>query len=450
MKDHGGPLGILYIDDYAEFENSALYNGCVQTFGVIGSAFGLLLESLCTKVYVDIGYVDMVTIMPDDVHWVGAWWLGYLIAGIITLMSGVLFWFLPKSLPIPVDKHDGSCTPDQTRFITMNHKLQPEEPANLHLMAKEFVPTLKSLLGNPVYIIYLCVVTIQLNSLIGMATYKSKYTELHYGYSASKANFLMGMINIPAVALGMLSGGVVMKKYKLGVLGAVKFAFGTSLLGYFLSLLFLVMGCENSKVAGITVSYAGLCKGYLTKKDSDGVLHQITWPPRSLDLNSIEMVWGELDRKVKTKEPTSAKHLWELLQDWCTKPELKSLALGIHTLALRVLAEVPAPIYFGAITDSSCLTWGYNTCGEKGHCRIYNNTAYRTDVCLGLTFGLRAISFLLCIWGFALLKRHILREETKADGKSELEFLSKEENSSADYEQLIQSSDSSPDRETHL
>lgn len=48
-----------------------------------------------------------------------------------------------------------------------------------------------------------------------------------------------------------------MKKYKLGIMGAAKFAFGTSLLGYFLSLFFLAMGCENSKVAGITVSYSG-------------------------------------------------------------------------------------------------------------------------------------------------------------------------------------------------
>lgn len=65
------------------------------------------------------------------------------------------------------------------------------------------------------------------------------------------------MINIPAVALGMFSGGVVMKKYKLSIMGAAKFAFGTSLLGYFLSLLFFAMGCENAKVAGITVSYSG-------------------------------------------------------------------------------------------------------------------------------------------------------------------------------------------------
>lgn len=67
----------------------------------------------------------------------------------------------------------------------------------------------------------------------------------------------VGVINIPAVALGMFSGGLVMKKYKLGVMGAAKFAFGTSLLGFVLSLFFLAMGCENSKVAGITVSYSG-------------------------------------------------------------------------------------------------------------------------------------------------------------------------------------------------
>jgi transposase len=54
-----------------------------------------------------------------------------------------------------------------------------------------------------------------------------------------------------------------------------------------------------------------LCKGYLTKKESDGVLRQMTWPPQSSDLNPIEMVWDELDRRVKEKQPTSAEHMWE-------------------------------------------------------------------------------------------------------------------------------------------
>ena len=56
-----------------------------------------------------------------------------------------------------------------------------------------------------------------------------------------------------------------------------------------------------------------LCKGYFTKQESDGVLHQMTWPPQSPDLNPIEMVWDESDRREKVKQPTSAQHMWELL-----------------------------------------------------------------------------------------------------------------------------------------
>ena len=58
-----------------------------------------------------------------------------------------------------------------------------------------------------------------------------------------------------------------------------------------------------------------LCQGYLTKKESDGVLLQITWPPQSPDLNPIEMVWDESACVVKEKQPTSAQYMWELLQD---------------------------------------------------------------------------------------------------------------------------------------
>ena len=51
------------------------------------------------------------------------------------------------------------------------------------------------------------------------------------------------------------------------------------------------------------------------------VLHQMTWPPQSPDLNPIEMVGDEMDRIVNEKQPTSAQHMWELLQDcWKSIP----------------------------------------------------------------------------------------------------------------------------------
>jgi hypothetical protein len=48
------------------------------------------------------------------------------------------------------------------------------------------------------------------------------------------------------------------------------------------------------------------------------VLRQMTWPPQSSDLNPNEMVWDELDCRVKERQPTSAQHMWELLQDCWT------------------------------------------------------------------------------------------------------------------------------------
>uniref|UniRef100_A0A3Q4BBT1 Solute carrier organic anion transporter family member n=1 Tax=Mola mola TaxID=94237 RepID=A0A3Q4BBT1_MOLML len=488
------PLGISYIDDYAQSENAALYIGCIQTISVIGPVFGYLLGSLCAKIYVDFEYVDMetVTISPGDARWVGAWWLGYLIAGTVTLISAIPFWFLPKSLPMPVDKHDTSCTPEQTRFIqdspTMEHKFGQEKP---------FVPTLKSLFGNPVYVIYLCVTILQFNSLIGMVTYKPKYIEQHYGQSASKANLLMGGINIPAVALGMFSGGVVMKKYKLGIMGAAKFAFGTSLLGFFLSLFFFAMGCENSTVAGITVSYSGY-EGFASQEPSlfsdcnSGCLcSRKEWDPvcgengityvspclagcvsssgsgkntvfdscRCVALSdtrsgNLTATPGQCPRRDSCDRIFPYFMVLSVLSSFiislggtpgfmllvrCMKPELKPLALGIHTLATRTLAGIPAPIYFGAIIDTTCLNWGYKT-------------GIALIVYLGLTLGLRTVSFLLCILGFALLKRHVKREEkySRTNGSAELELLRKEENGSVHCEQFVPTSDCNHDRETRL
>ncbi|KAJ8261865.1 hypothetical protein GJAV_G00159340 [Gymnothorax javanicus] len=512
------PLGISYIDDYAREENAAFYIGCVQTISIIGPVFGYLLGSLCAKIYVDIGFVDMesITISPGDARWVGAWWLGYLIAGVITLFSAIPFWFLPKSLPATASQLDAKCSPEQCYFIRdTSHrepKYRPEERTNFLEMAKEFLPSLKNLFGNPVYVVYLCVTIIHFNSLIGMVTYKPKYIEQHYGQSASKANFLMGVINIPAVALGIFMGGVVMKKFKLSIMGAAKFAFGASLLGYFLSLFFFTMGCENSKVAGITTSYKGIGeisyheRALFVDCNSGCLCSGKNWDPvcgengmtyispclagcqssRGSGKNTVfencscvAAMMQVIDSKPGNLTATVGHCQDREGCDWvfpfflglsvissfiislggtpgymvlirCIKPELKSLALGLHTLAMRTLAGIPAPIYFGALIDTTCLKWGFKRCGGRGACRIYNTAAYRT-VYLGLTLGLRTLSLLLCVPGFLLLRRHIKMEKCAlANRGSEVESLWKDETNSLSPDQFIQTSGCSPDRETRL
>lgn len=68
---------------------------------------------------------------------------------------------------------------------------------------------------------------------------------------------LLGLINIPAVALGIFSGGIIMKKFRIGVYGAAKLYLVSAFFGYLLFLSLFALGCENSDVAGLTVSYQG-------------------------------------------------------------------------------------------------------------------------------------------------------------------------------------------------
>ena len=58
-----------------------------------------------------------------------------------------------------------------------------------------------------------------------------------------------------------------------------------------------------------------LCKNYLGKKQSAGILSLMEWLAHSPDLNPIELLWEQLDRMVCKKCPSSQSNLWEMLQE---------------------------------------------------------------------------------------------------------------------------------------
>ncbi|XP_062990420.1 solute carrier organic anion transporter family member 1C1-like isoform X1 [Elgaria multicarinata webbii] len=461
------PLGIAYIDDYATEESAAFYIGCVQTVAIIGPIFGFLLGSLCANLYVDIGFVDMdsITITHKDAQWVGAWWLGYLIAGVISILAAIPFWFLPKHLPRPEARKDSSTSSEQSKFIMEDNRergVNYQEQVRFLEMAKDFLPSLKSLFANPVYFLYLCSSIIQFNSLIGMVTYKPKYIEQQFGQSSSKTNFVIGLINIPAVALGIFSGGLIMKKFRLNVLGAARLSLVSSFFGYLLLLSLFAMGCKNADVAGLTISYQGdkqvshYEQTLFSECNSGCICSKNEWDPICGE-NGITYVSACL-AGCKTSNGSgknmifyncscveiselSSQHssavvgpcqkgnecpkmfLYFLVVSVitsytlsiggtpgyilllrCINPQLKSFALGIYTLAVRVLAGIPAPVYFGVSIDTTCLKWGSKRCGGQGACRLYDSNAFRY-IYLGLTVVLGTMSTFLSVAVLLVLKR---------------------------------------------
>ncbi|XP_037594476.1 solute carrier organic anion transporter family member 1C1 isoform X3 [Cebus imitator] len=463
-----------------EKSKSKISNGCVQTVAIIGPIFGFLLGSLCAKLYVDIGFVnlDHITITPKDPQWVGAWWLGYLIAGILSLLAAVPFWYLPKSLPRSRSREDSNSS-EKSKFIVddhTNYQTPQGENAKIMELARDFLPSLKNLFGNPVYFLYLCTSTVQFNSLFGMVTYKPKYIEQQYGQSSSKANFVIGLINIPAVALGIFSGGIVMKKFRISVCGAAKLYLGSSVFGYLLFLSLFALGCENSDVAGLTVSYQGTkpvsyheralfsdcnsrCKCSETKWEPMCGENGITYVSACLagcqasnrsgkniifynctcvgiaasksgnssgivgrcqkDNGCPQMFLYFLVISVITSYTLSLGGIpGYILLLRCIKPQLKSFALGIYTLAIRVLAGIPAPVYFGVLIDTSCLKWGFKRCGSRGSCRLYDSNVFR-HIYLGLTVILGTVSIFLSIAVIFILKKNYVSKHRSFTNKRE-------------------------------
>lgn len=48
---------------------------------------------------------------------------------------------------------------------------------------------------------------------------------------------------------------------------------------------------------------------YLKRNEKEDKVKATAWPLQSPDLNPIQLVWDEMDRKVKAKQPNSPLHL---------------------------------------------------------------------------------------------------------------------------------------------
>ncbi|XP_048357461.1 solute carrier organic anion transporter family member 1C1-like [Sphaerodactylus townsendi] len=191
------PLGLSYIDDFAREENSALYIGAVRSSGLFGPTVGFLLGAFCADMWVDIGRVnaDTLTINSKDIRWVGAWWLGLLVCGAVSVLASVPFWFLPRSLPKEGEEKNIKEKPGDIYTITQDNHGKMEAPTQppLHVLSavKGFFPSVKKLLGNVLFLVFLVANTLQFSFTIGAASYQPKFMEQQFNISVSKAIFFI-------------------------------------------------------------------------------------------------------------------------------------------------------------------------------------------------------------------------------------------------------------------
>ncbi|XP_049668703.1 solute carrier organic anion transporter family member 3A1 [Accipiter gentilis] len=459
------PLGVSYIDDHVRRKDSSLYIGILFTMLVFGPACGFILGSFCTKIYVDAVFIDTskLDITPDDPRWIGAWWGGFLLCGALLFFSSLPMFGFPQSLP-PRPEHTGESEqamlperdyerPKPSNGV-LRHTLDGESSTTCFQQLRVIPKVTKHLLSNPVFTCIILAACMEIAVVAGFAAFLGKYLEQQFNLTTSSANQLLGMTAIPCACLGIFLGGLLVKKLSLSALGAIRMAMLVNLVSTACYVSFLFLGCDTGPVAGVTVPYGNNstptssldpyspcnnnceCQtdSFTPVCGADGVTYLSACFAGCSSTNlsgcsCLTSVPAENATVVpgKCPSPGCEEAFLTFLCVMCVcsmigamaqtpsviilirtvSPELKSYALGVLFLLLRLLGFIPPPLIFGAGIDSTCLFWS-TFCGEQGACALYDNVVYRY-LYVSIAIALKSFAFILYTTTWQCLRKNYKR-----------------------------------------
>lgn len=79
-----------------------IHPGLTQFVKMFGPALGFALASLCLKIFIDPSATPLIT--PEDPRWIGAWWIGMIVLGLLSTITAFLVSLFPKRMPRYVAK----------------------------------------------------------------------------------------------------------------------------------------------------------------------------------------------------------------------------------------------------------------------------------------------------------------------------------------------------------
>ncbi|XP_016335907.1 solute carrier organic anion transporter family member 2B1-like [Sinocyclocheilus anshuiensis] len=464
------PFGISYIDDYAEKRNSPFYLGILFAITVIGPAFGYMMSSVLLRFYVDVDkmYSKYIDLNNDDPRWVGAWWLGFLIAATLLLLTSLPYLFFPRKMSreeiieAPVEPSTEKMMEDK------KPKTDMMEEVSLTEFLKSFPKIVMRTLRNP---IYLLVVLAQVNlaaMVAGLATFMGKFIERQFAQTVSFSNLMMGGLNIPSAMLGIMAGGVILRKLGLTVRSSAAMCTVAVFVSIMFAIPLLFIGCPTQKVSGINYNISShQCSNACSCSDeafnpvcgSDGVEFRspchagcktkIPNKDKVLNYTDCECVAsigspgfalpgpcgnGCNNRLIPfmilssfTCFVASLSHTTSFMMILRTvTPEDKSFALGIQFMLFRVLAFLPAPVLYGRAIDTACILWG-KKCSKITSCRYYDLDLFRHRF-LGLQIFFIFGGFVCFFLSFMVLRRtnstqeqnEKINNQTKSENSQEM------------------------------
>jgi len=258
-------LGTTLLDDSVPRLSAPLYIGIFQTFFVVGPAIGYMLGGSLLELYVDFG--TLVTELPftaSDQIWVGAWWVGFVIAWVMSWACAFFIFCYPALLPtnpitsnklVSVDHANGESYGSVGQQSANN--IEESSPKDFKQSESAFVQIplcILALLKNPTYMLISFGGAFDGIALSGLSTFLPKFIQVQYGYTAGFSAILFGMLVTPSGGFGTFSGGYVSKRFKLNRNQVLKMYIVCQIITI-PSALAILMYCENSQSPGVNTAY---------------------------------------------------------------------------------------------------------------------------------------------------------------------------------------------------
>ncbi|XP_072022242.1 solute carrier organic anion transporter family member 5A1-like [Amphiura filiformis] len=465
------PLALAFIDDNIDTSTTGLYSGIMESMWGVGGIIGFQVSASIVGLWVDFYRVDTETIeiTPRDPRYVGAWWLGLLIATSLFLLFSIPFWGFPKKLV-----QNGCHQHDQNNGLEHSndsHRELPRNKTNRLLTFKELIFSIWRLCRNKVYVSLCGSMMMQGAIIYSFSAFLPKYLETQFGLPTKKANITVGLILLPAFGLGAIVGGILVKRLNLAILGSTMMSMVCSLSCTLLAIAFVFIGCQNQPVAGITAGYQNQSLTVVPSLDapcnadcgcssslgfspvcgSDGITYFSPCHAACLDVNEnktlIDCECVATNPEFEGNDSQASKgpcpytgcgsliaflvfmFIGNFLLACIVPPRIviivscveftdKSIAIGVSRIIMLLLGSIPGPILYGALIDTSCILW-QTICDTRGSCWVYDIEQFRHVFGMTTTLILAVqFAFFVLIWIFLKFSDDASSNKQRAHGEA--------------------------------
>ena len=191
------PIGTSFIDDIFHHKYVSICLGVFYTVAVIGPTLGFGIGGVLLKIYVD-PWRD-TTLDESDPGWVGAWWIAYILFGMVSLIISIPFFFFPK-------KFSDTDFVQKARLEQAKKEGLKKKDLAVQFSIKEFPKQILNLLKNVTYMSVMTSHALLIFSAAGMFSFFPKYMEALFGLKASSGALTAGAVGITSATIGIMSG----------------------------------------------------------------------------------------------------------------------------------------------------------------------------------------------------------------------------------------------------